>query len=320
MTRLLVAALALLLVPGAAARTHGGALYAYVSLEHENEVAVVDVGQRRVLDRIRVARGPHNVAATRFRDPDLVLVTSPPAGTVTVLRRFREVVKVFRGLRSPHDVEVSPDNRWAYVTEEHGSRVLVLSLTRLRIAGAVRVMAGPHDLAVRRGGREVWVTHGSSGKAVTVLDTSRPARPRVAARIASAGAPHDIAFAPSGKQAWITYWNSPWVGLFFADGRRLVRRVRVGTLPHHVLVGRTVWVTDHGSGRAYLLRPHDGRRVVSVTVGSRPHHVAILQGRAAVVSSEENTLVVFDERSGRRVSAPLRVGEHPHGVALIWGP
>jgi DNA-binding beta-propeller fold protein YncE len=81
-----------------------------------------------------------------------------------------------------------------------------------------------------------------------------------------------------------------------------------------------VWVTDHGSGRAYLLRPHDGRRVGSVTVGPRPHHVAILQGRAAVVSSEENTLVVFDERSGRRVTAPLRVGEHPHGVALIWGP
>ena len=56
---------------------------------------------------------------------------------------------MFRGLRSPHDVELAPDGRYAYVTEERGGTVAVLSLTTRRIVRRVAVGAGPHDLAVR---------------------------------------------------------------------------------------------------------------------------------------------------------------------------
>ena len=49
------------------------------------------------------------------------------------------VLKVFRGLRSPHDVELAPDGRYAYVTEERSGTVAVLSLTTRRIVRRVPV-------------------------------------------------------------------------------------------------------------------------------------------------------------------------------------
>jgi DNA-binding beta-propeller fold protein YncE len=116
------AALLLLLAPGAAARPTGGTLVAFVSAEDDDELVAVQPITGEVLRRLAVANGPHNVAAAP--DGRSVLVTSPPAGRVTLVdARMRRVVKVFGGFGSPHDVEVAPDSRYAYVTDEHGGRL-----------------------------------------------------------------------------------------------------------------------------------------------------------------------------------------------------
>lgn len=317
-----LAVLAATAVPSSSARSQGGVLYAFVSAEDDAALVVVEPGLRKMLARIGVPRGPHNVAATRFRRPDLVLVTSPPAGAVTLVNGWTfRVIEVFRGLASPHDVEVSPDSRFAYVTEEAGDRVAVLDLRSRRIVARVRVGDRPHDLAVSPSGRAVWVTHGARARFLTIVDSTAPARPRVAGRVAAPGG-HDIAFAPNGRSVWLTYWNSGRVGQMTAYRRtgRLRLRTRVGALAHHVAVSeRRIWVTDHEGARAAVLTPR-GRIVRRVRTGTHPHHVALLVGRAAVVNQDAGTLSVFEEADGRPWQTGIPVGDHPHGVALVWGP
>lgn len=95
-------------VPAAAggARDPAPRLLAFVAAEREARLVAVDVARVRVVRRIAVAAGPHNVTASR--DGRHVLVTSPPAGRVTLVDgRSLRTVAVFAGLGYPHDVKLA---------------------------------------------------------------------------------------------------------------------------------------------------------------------------------------------------------------------
>jgi DNA-binding beta-propeller fold protein YncE len=119
MAALIVALLGALLLVGSSEATTAGGMrqLAVVSLEGADQVAFVDLARGRVLRRLAVALGPHNLDATG--DGRIVAVTSPPSGRLTILdgRRLR-VLRVVSGLGSPHDVKLSADGRTAYVLEE----------------------------------------------------------------------------------------------------------------------------------------------------------------------------------------------------------
>lgn len=297
----------------AAVALAGGSPVAYVSAEGEDRLVAVQPITGQILARLRVPDGPHNVAASS--DRHWVLVTSPPAGAVTIVdARTLRVVRTLRGLSGPHDVEVARDGRYAYVTEERAGRVLVLSLATGRIVRRVAVGPGPHDLAVSPDGTRVWVTRRAG---LIVLDTSRPSRARVAGRLsARVGAPHDISF--DRGRVWVTYWGSGRVSAHAPSTGRLLFTRQAGELTHHVVAANgRAWVTDHHGARAAVY-DSAGRRIRTLRTCSDPHHVAVEAG-VAVVVCVDGRLAAFREETGRRIRM-LRVGEHLHGVALVFNP
>lgn len=90
---------------------------AYVALERADAVAALRGRPWRLVSRLRVPAGPHNVAASR--DGGFVAVSSPPAEAVTIIdaRRARVRARV-RVAGRPHDVDFSPDGRFLWVTAE----------------------------------------------------------------------------------------------------------------------------------------------------------------------------------------------------------
>lgn len=317
MKRLLVV-VALAAAAAAAASPQGGTLVAFVSDEHAHELIAVEPMSGKIVRRIAVPRGPHNVAASP--DGRWVLVTSPPAGMVTIVdARTYDVVARFRAFNRPHDVEVAPDSRYAYVTEEGTGYVAVMSLTQRRVVRIVWVASRPHDLAVRPDGKRVWVTHDRRARTLTILDTTRPSRASIVGRTGASGA-HDIGFSADGLHVWLTYWNTRVIGRMraYSGMGRIAMQATVGTQPHHVLATRrNVWVTDHGAPRAFVLTRR-GRLVRELRTGPKPHHVAVGAGVAVVVGST-GTLTVFREETLERIRA-IRIGHHLHGVALVFNP
>lgn len=318
MVAALFVALPLAAVGAAGARPLGGSLVAFVAAEDADQLVAVELSSRRVVERIPVARGPHNVAAT-FADGRFVVVTSPPAGRVTLVDgRSLRVRHVFGGFGYPHDVEL--DGAYAWVTDERRGQVVVLDLARRRVAARVAVGPRPHDLAV---GDVVAVTHGRRTGYVTLL-SSNPRRPRVLRRVPVGRGPHDITHAPDTATFYVTYWDSPHVGAVDAGRRRLLYRRAVGTMPHHVqfdyYTGQDVWVTDHATGRLFLVAARTGRVRRSFDGCPGAHHVAINHpeavARAVVACHDAGTIVVLD---GRRLR-PIRAGRGPHGVALAVLP
>jgi len=312
---LIVSAVALAATSGGLAPGHGPmGQVAFVSVEDASQLVAVDLDSKRVVARIPVPRGPHNVAAAE----DLVLVTSPRAGRVTLVDGARlRVLKVFRGFGYPHDVEV--EGARAYVTDEARGEVVVLDLRSRSIVARLRVGSRPHDLAVAD---VAIVTHGPRDSALTLVGIQGQQRARTLRRLRVGGAPHDISKQPDTANVYVTYWDSGSVGASivgqihaYPRTGRLRRQERVGLLVHHVYVdtaGR-VWATDHLTGDVYLIGEMV-RRVFSGCPGA--HHVALAgTTRVVVACHDANAIAVYDTATGRRTMIP--VGAGPHGVAVV---
>jgi DNA-binding beta-propeller fold protein YncE len=308
---LLVVALLLTLVPAASGAGSGGTAVAFVAAEDDDRLVAVDLTSGRVLARIPVPDGPHNVTT----DGGLrwVLVTSPPAGAVTLVDALsRKVVRVFRGFGYPHDVEVAAGR--AYVTDEGRGEVVVIGLRRRKILAQLPVGPQPHDLAV---GDIVLVTHGSGHPELTLgAGTGRR-------ELAVGGPAHDITKQADSANVYVTYWGSGAVGAVDWGRGRLLWKRQIGTLVHHVQFdyfhGRRLWATDHMTGRSYLLSARNGRVLRTLSGCAGAHHIAF-GGTAKVVVAchDSDSLAVYDTRSWRRKLLP--VGGGPHGVAVAVVP
>jgi hypothetical protein len=320
--RLLVAGLAsaLAFVPGSYGARQGGTPVAFVAAERASQLIAVDLGSKRVVGRVRVPAGPHNVASAVVGLRPYVIVSSPPSGAVTLVDAVsRRIVKVFRGFGSPHDVEVEGSR--AYVTDEARGQLVVIGLRSRRILARIEIGAGAHDVAI---GDVAVITHGPGETSLTLAEVRDLGRPAGTRRVPAGGAAHDITKQPDSATAYLTYWGSGDVGAVDWGRGHVLWRRRIGSVVHHVqfdpYAGDRLWATDNSTGRAYLLSARDGRtlRTLAACPGSA-HHLA-LGGTAwvTIACNGANALAVYSTRTWRRTLVP--VGAGPHGVAVAVLP
>ena len=319
MLRGLIAGALVLALAGSSSAASPARTLAYAAVEGEDVVAVVDVGRGRVLARIVVPAGPHNLTASA--DGRVVVVTSPPAGRITVIdgRRLR-ATRTIGGFSSPHDVKLSPDGRTAYVVDEGRGTLDVVDTRTGRLLRRLAAGAGAHDLA---GGSLGWVTHGPRVAPLALFDLDRrPRAPRRIGTLEAGGAAHDAVFAPDTVDVFVTYWGSGTVARLRTGRPVPLWRRSVGSETHHLAFdaysGRRLWITDRG-GDAVLLDARAGRVLRRFAGCAGPHHVAVASAsRAVVACNAAGTVAVFDDRAG--LVRTISVGRSPHGVAVARVP
>ena len=300
---------------GASATPAGGTPAVFVSAERASLLVGVNLDTGRVIARIRVPAGPHNVTSYAAR---FVLVTSPPSGAVTLVDAFsRRIVKVWRGFGSPHDVEV--EGGYAYVTDEARGQLAVIDLAARKVVARVAVGPRPHDVAV---GDVALVTHVSGHPQLTVVDLSGSFGEKLL-ELDVDGPAHDISKQPDSANAYVTYWGSGSVGAIDWGRGRVLWRRKVGALIHHVTFdyyhGRRLWVTDHRTGDVLALASRDGHVLRRLRGCPGVHHVALV-GPAWVAAAchDADALAVWSQKTWKRQLIP--VGDGPHGVAEVVLP
>lgn len=304
---------------GCACAEAGGTAVAFVAAEQASQLVAVDLTTGRVVGRIRMPSGPRNVAATG--DLRFLLVTSPRAGTVTVVDSFTQrIVKTFRGFGHPNDVAV--ESNYAYVTDSRRGQLVVIELARRRIVARVGVGRQPVSVAV---GDVALVTHRPPNPYLTVVDLRRPRTPRVSGRLAvpAEGGARDISEQADSANAYVTGCSSGGVGgIDWGNGRVLWWR-KVGGSVRDVAFdyfhGRRVWVSDVHAGEVIALSSDKGRvlRRLRGCPGAGP---IAFGGAAWVAASCRNAraLAVWDTRRWRRTL--VAVGGNPYGVAVAVVP
>ena len=307
------AAAAPLLFAGRPARSAAGPL-ALVTADTESHVAVVSPASRRVIQRLRTARGPRSIQNARG---GRAVVAHADAGLVSLLEgRPLRVRRVLRGFDTPRYTAIAPGGRLAYLSDGGSGEIVVIDLVAGRVRRRVTVGEGARHLSLDRSGSWLWVALGSSAKAIVVVDIRSPEHPRPAGRIAPPFLAHDVAFSPSGRRVWVTAGRVPRVAVYSAFTRDPLRTLGADEAPQHVSFGRGVAYVasgDDGLLRVHSLADGAARRRVRVPRGS--YNVQYTGGRVLTPSLGTGALTLLDAHG--RITARVHVASAAHDACMV---
>lgn len=248
---------------------------------------------------------------------------APPAGTLIVLNKAEHTASLI-DLPSgrlaatlptgtaPHEVAVSPDGRWAAVTnygdaQAPGRTLTILDLQRVRAAGTVDLgeYRRPHGIAWSRDGRTVVVTV-EANRSVLVIETGD--WQVMQAIPTDQQTSHMVALAPDGRRAYVASIGSGSVTMLdLVRGTRLkVTSTGAGAEGIDVAPdGRTVWVVNRAANTVSVLDAGSLDTLATVPSADFPIRVRFTpDGRFALVSNARSSeLRLFDAASRRAVAA-----------------
>jgi YVTN family beta-propeller protein len=189
-----------------------------------NSLTVIDWsdgGSTRVVSLGEDTR-PHGIV---FRPDGTLVVTTEGSNHVVVVDPLegRVVKRVAVGEGVAHMVALSPDGRFAWVTNISAGTLEKLDLEEGAVVASLVTGKGAEGVAVARGGREVWVTN-RGDDTVSVVDAGSL---EVLATLASPGFPIRVALTPDGRRALVTNARAATLSVFDVESRTLERTLRI---------------------------------------------------------------------------------------------
>ncbi len=301
-------------VAPALARPAGGTPLALVTADLEAHVVAVDVSSGKVIRRLRTPADPRSIESVGAVG---ALVAHTAGGRMTFIDSDLRVRPVAGEFGAPRYTAVSPDRRFAYVTDSERGEVAVIELSGRGVIGRVAVDGPCRHLGIDRGGSRLWVALGNKASALVVLSLAEPRRPRVLGTVRPPFLAHDVGFTPGGRRVWVTSGDRGRIAIYEASGRTLVRTIAADAPPQHVtFLGDRAFVT---SGDDAVLRVHalDGRRLHSAVVPAGSYNVQHGHRWILSPSLSRGTLCAFSPSGA--LLRELRVARSSHDACFIVG-
>lgn len=332
-------AIALLACGGAAS----AADKVYIANENADTVSVLDAASFKVLTPVSVGKKPHNVQlspdgkvvwVTNNGEPDPDAAPWHPGmnkaehavmakpGAVWLIDTGADAViaKIPVGSHPAH-VVLTPDGRFAYVTNGGDNSVTVIDAVARSVVATIPVGKFPHGVRFAPDGRQAYVAN-LKGGTVSVIDV---ASRREIAQIPVGKGPAQVGFTPDGRLAFVSLSDEEAVAVIDSATRKVTRKISVGTVPIQLSAtpdSRTLLVANQGSrskpgNSVSMIDLQTFKLVKTVVVGAGAHGVAIDRaGRLAYVTNTyADSVTVIDIKSLAVVST-VRVGKGPNGVSV----
>lgn len=313
----------------------------YVANEEADTVSVLDAASFRMLANVRVGGKPHNVQVspdgtrvwvTNNGEPVADAAAHPGmgkdehqamgAGAVWVIDATTDAVlaKVPVGLHPAH-VVLTPDGRFAYVTNGGDNTLSVIDASTQRLVSTIAVGKFPHGIRVSPDGKQAYVAN-LKGGTVSVVDT---ASQKEVTQIPVGKGPAQVGFTPDGRLAFVSLSGENAVAVIDPATRKVLRRIAVGTVPIQLFAtpdSTTLLVANQGTrnkpGKTLsMIDLGSFKGIRTIETGAGTHGVAIdREGRYAYITNTYGgSLSVLDIRK-RSVVATVSVGKGPNGVSV----
>jgi len=282
-------------------------------------------------DSLRGNRVTENARPDAPARAGLIVVANQEAASATVVdaATMKTVATIPVGV-GPHEVAISPDGRWAVVTN-YGSRDVLgntlsvidlgaptLSVTRTIDLGEYH---RPHGAAFIQDGRKLVVTSETSQRLVVVDFPSG----RVDTALATnARGSHMVAVRRDGKRGWTANIADGNITEFDLDARRTVRTLPaapndegIATTPGGILV----WVGSNTEKTVTIIDTEKGEKVGTISGIGAPYRIGISRtGRVAVVNDPAGNSVWVYEIGTNRQLARIQLGHEKTVVMKDGGP
>jgi YVTN family beta-propeller protein len=288
---------------------------AYVGNFKDSTVSVIDTAAGRVIATVPVAAGPDGIVVGR--DDAQVFVSGSSASSLSVIDASTDqVVRTIEVGKGPQGLAITPDGRWVLAAVNGEDRVAFIDAATRSVVSTV-LLAKPHTIAIRPGGKQAYVSSQEPGHfSLVVIDI---ATRTVGATIALEKTPRDLEFSHDGKALYVTLAGVSAVQVIDPETNRIVGQIATGNSPHiaHHFAGTTAGiVVVQGPGELMLFDPATLAPIRSVAVGKQPHWVDILpDGKKLLVTNEGSNDVSVVDLAGGQTSV-IAVGVAPRKVAV----
>lgn len=209
----------------------------FVTLPAINQVAVIDTRVWQVKTYIDTGVKPTSI--TLQPDQKYVWIghegDQPSASGVTVIDTgsLKVAAQLTTGA-GQHEIVVSGDNRFAFVSNRDAKTVTVVDVAKLSKVDDVKVGPNPVSLALSELSKAVYAVSETDGL-VTVIDQNG----QVLTRIKVKPGARLLRFAPGGRYGFLVNTKESLVTIFDAASNRLLHEVKVGKAPDQIVFSDT---------------------------------------------------------------------------------
>ena len=283
-------------------------------------------------------------AGPALAEPSMVYVADEGSDTVSVLdaKSFKKVATVAVG-REPHNVQLSSDGKFAWVTtngerrqvgpekkemskDEHAAmtapgEVWAIDTATRTVVAKVPVGMHPAHVVLSFDGRFAYVTNGGDNT-ISVVDTTLR---QAVATIPVGAYPHGVRISPDGKQAYVANLKGGTVSVVDTQARKEVAQIAVGKGPAQTgftADGRLAFVSLSQENAVALIDPATRKVVARISVGTVPIQLyATPDGKMLLVANQGTkkkpgkTVSAIDLQS-RKVATTLQTEAGAHGVVV----
>jgi DNA-binding beta-propeller fold protein YncE len=288
---------------------------ALVTADLESSIVAVHLTSGRIYRRIAMPAGPRSIESV---NGNAALVAHTGSGRMTLVDSALEVHPIRGPFGAPRYSAISPDGRFAYVTDSQREEVAIIDLPARRVIRRVAVGGPARHLSLDPRGRRLWVVLGSKSAEIAIVGLDHPRGPRVVERVHPPFLAHDVGYEPRGAQVWVTSGDRGQLALYDDHGSRLIRRLDADAPPQHVtFLGGRAFVTSGDDG---VLRVHarDGSLLRSVPVPGGSFNVQQGWGVILTPSLSQGTLCVLSGRGARMQQ--VRVARSSHDSCFVMTP
>lgn len=267
--------------------------------------------------------GSAGVLSVEAQDGGVLLVVNKSESTLSFIDTASgaEVAEVETGY-APHEVAVSPDGRWAYVTDygtgpEPGTTVTIVDVAARARVGAIDLgrHTRPHGIAVTDDGA-LWVTTEGSAH---VLKLDPATRTVVMAAETGQQVTHMVVAAGADRVYTANIGSGTVTAVDAATGEVLTH-IETGAGAEGIALapdGDHVYVTNRSAGTLSRIAVASNTVTGALEVGAFPIRVEILPGggRALVSNAQANELAVV-RLDSLSVERRIPVGAVPVGIEV----
>ncbi|SDL96135.1 40-residue YVTN family beta-propeller repeat-containing protein [Paracoccus chinensis] len=210
---------------------------AYASLSGADEVAVVDLANASVVERIETGAYPHGLRLSP--DGTELYVANVEDGSVSVIdtANLTEAARIPVGT-APVQVGFTPDGSRIYVSLRDENRVAVIDTATREVTGRIEVGPNPIQMIATPDGRQVYVanqgTEAAPNDTVSVIDT---ATGKVAKTLKTAPGAHGVSVSADGAFVFVTNIADDSVSVIDVARQEVVGSVPVGDRPNGIVYG-----------------------------------------------------------------------------------
>lgn len=205
---------------------------AYVSNEADGTISVVDLDTYEVVDTIRTEEKPHNVRFTA--DGKLAYVTlqgGAGLGVIDTQTRKMERVIPLPGLTGPHNLDLTPDEKTAFIRDV-ANNVAVLDLNTEKVKKLLKVGNGHAGIDVIPNGRYAF-TGAIGDTLVSVIDTGTL---EVVKQVEVGVGPHGVRASRDSRWVYVTVTTANKVVVIDTESLDIAEEIPVGKFPFWVAV------------------------------------------------------------------------------------